>query len=1442
MDLTFNEIKRDYTLVLATLNEIQIGELAFKTAFSYSPALTSTGEISFSLPYEINDEVGNIVRTPHYDELDSDMLVLVDGKDWFYLDSCVETDESGIFLKNVHGFHREYELTTKSFNDYAPETERLLYFKMPVQDGVDPYNAPVEVAKRIIAQSDSGDFCITKTGKVVAVRMIGNNVHLGYCASEEIFKSGDTQVTFDPTALRTLNGYSQHNLSITKLSDDKLVLIIAESDNATLKRTHYYLSENGEGTDFTWKSYLEYMNLTKTVQAGVDVPVTTVTSATGVSRAIEFNGKIVVSNTRNYIQSPTELLMGYSVSTSIDNGETWRREYQYNATNYHPNKGLDNGIVIDNAYVKMLIFPVFASGAMRLVVSYDAATFFTTESISDQAIDTSIFFHQDAFNIFILDNGVLKYRKTSEIRSLADFKDFSKFQKYHTTKTWFVNSTDWCFMVTSGENFYIFGEKDGIAIDNYIYKREHKGLGYPWEHAIPTDNRLNVFLTDDKDPDGYYYGIINQLEELTTWRFKRKQDGTPDIPDEVRYQGRLISTTESNILDTLNIIQQAWNCFFKYNTMDKIISIHTFDELTQDAFAPNGLLTDDNFIISISREIKHQDIKTRLFMYNKDGVGALGGRLAHGQPYLEDYTFFMNNKYMSPHLITALLKYQSKLQDHEVELSQLWAQRNLLNIENSLNEKKIEDLLESQIYFQQEIDLYDRIKEGYIANPGTSEERVIIPPRALSYEERQAQNEAKLHFAELSYQIRARKSVLQTSYPRSRDQIKNDLDLVMKKIKDLSTTTNMNYVFAEYESDYLLPKDSLRYEMEPYIRDSSFKSDTIGSEDTEALLDLGIKLLKRVSRPHIQFSINLLDFLSLVEFSDAWSLMELGQCLRIENSKLGFIDDVFLLKYTHEPDSQTLTMEFSNNLKLIDDTTYLAEMIAKSSTASSAVAFNSNYWSKGGDSQKAQKMAFDEIYIESLRTREYVTGLLTNAMGGYVKTINGEMFIADTDNIENAQKIWRWNLNGLGYSRNGLDGPYETAITMDGKIVADFITTGQLDAGLLRTGLLSSAGGETWIDLTTGFFQLGGLKYDKEGFRIFYGEGSSVPPQVQVELDRLEDPNNMLLALSETENYEAQILAAITAKDSTALQTNVLTLLIKYHESISKVDAIVSPKVQPYITSFKNAFEDLSNYYNEAVLDSIITTEEWDGLKVRIEAYSLANNELEKSINTEINFAIHKAELKIKELTNLVDPDNLMKSLSETEGYKNDIIDAVNDRDLYLLKQAIDPFTANFLILKQKAAKIINNDLTDEIVALDDAYSLLITEYNIIKDARTVTAADWDNIKGLTENYYQVSEALELAIQTAIQDAINTNGQSLENFTQAFKFSSDGFSVIGGGSELKLQGGVVQFYNGETPGDRWENGRFYTNQIEVLTSAIIGNHKIEKMSNGITIGRSIGGI
>ncbi|MEE0050350.1 MAG: phage tail spike protein [Acutalibacteraceae bacterium] len=103
------------------------------------------------------------------------------------------------------------------------------------------------------------------------------------------------------------------------------------------------------------------------------------------------------------------------------------------------------------------------------------------------------------------------------------------------------------------------------------------------------------------------------------------------------------------------------------------------------------------------------------------------------------------------------------------------------------------------------------------------------------------------------------------------------------------------------------------------------------------------------------------------------------------------------------------------------------------------------------------------------------TAAITGNSGGYVR-LNPpqnpqEILIMDTPDISTAKNIWRFNLSGYGHSSGGYSGPYRTAVTQDGHIVADFIDTGILNANIIRAGIMQSANGEFSFNLETGHIE-----------------------------------------------------------------------------------------------------------------------------------------------------------------------------------------------------------------------------------------------------------------------------------------------------------------------------------------------------------------------------------
>ncbi|WP_373761374.1 tail fiber domain-containing protein [Jeotgalibaca porci] len=70
-----------------------------------------------------------------------------------------------------------------------------------------------------------------------------------------------------------------------------------------------------------------------------------------------------------------------------------------------------------------------------------------------------------------------------------------------------------------------------------------------------------------------------------------------------------------------------------------------------------------------------------------------------------------------------------------------------------------------------------------------------------------------------------------------------------------------------------------------------------------------------------------------------------------------------------------------------------------------------------------------------------------------------EFLVMDTEDINSATNVIRLNQQGIGFSQNGYNGPFGVAITIDGQIVADYITAGTLSADLIQSGFNGIAPG-----------------------------------------------------------------------------------------------------------------------------------------------------------------------------------------------------------------------------------------------------------------------------------------------------------------------------------------------------------------------------------------------
>ena len=145
--------------------------------------------------------------------------------------------------------------------------------------------------------------------------------------------------------------------------------------------------------------------------------------------------------------------------------------------------------------------------------------------------------------------------------------------------------------------------------------------------------------------------------------------------------------------------------------------------------------------------------------------------------------------------------------------------------------------------------------------------------------------------------------------------------------------------------------------------------------------------------------------------------------------------------------------------------------------------------------QAIQRTILEEVPTTSMMDDaiQHATKLIRGGLGGYVVMTPGpngypqEILIMDTPDINTAVNVWRFNQGGLGHSSNGYQGPYsDIALTQDGKINASMITTGILNANVIRAGIITDDSGRNFWNLESGEFQttqgtLGRFTINSEG-------------------------------------------------------------------------------------------------------------------------------------------------------------------------------------------------------------------------------------------------------------------------------------------------------------------------------------------------------------------------
>lgn len=109
----------------------------------------------------------------------------------------------------------------------------------------------------------------------------------------------------------------------------------------------------------------------------------------------------------------------------------------------------------------------------------------------------------------------------------------------------------------------------------------------------------------------------------------------------------------------------------------------------------------------------------------------------------------------------------------------------------------------------------------------------------------------------------------------------------------------------------------------------------------------------------------------------------------------------------------------------------------------------------------------------------------------YVFYNKEELIVCDSPTIEEAIHVWRFNKNGLAHSANGYQGPYDIALTADGKVNANMILAGMLKGQYIdaRNITVPDGNGDITFSVSSdGKVRIneGAIQLDEEGIQIFH--------------------------------------------------------------------------------------------------------------------------------------------------------------------------------------------------------------------------------------------------------------------------------------------------------------------------------------------------------------------
>lgn len=422
---------------------------------------------------------------------------------------------------------------------------------------------------------------------------------------------------------------------------------------------------------------------------------------------------------------------------------------------------------------------------------------------------------------------------------------------------------------------------------------------YPMEYIPFNKRRLRNYekktvLYDAANPTDSSAGLLNYIcikILYGTWSVAYISPSLASI-------SRTWSYSSSSLTETFKDVEKQLDCYIRFNNVLNTISVYATDELGVDL---DMVLSDSNYITRISRDDKITDITTRVSCYGKNNI-TMAAYNPTGLPYVDNFSYALNNGRMSADLTAALEAYQTLTDAKTIECNAQMASRAIYSDSLALARAQRTALNADLDIIEDDLDI---LKDEH-------------PTETAAYTARYADKVAK--------------EAAIASKTTEIEGIEDNISVIDAAIVVINQDLS-------FEGHFTLTQLK---ELNGFILEEELSLDTI--TDSQLLYEYGKAYADKKATPSVELTVNLLDLLSDSEQEPDWNniVNGCGNYILVDCTDISLnYHKTKIMQIDHNPDANTLSGILSNSDKIKKAINFMAtEIWQKSRQAALKVEVN----------------------------------------------------------------------------------------------------------------------------------------------------------------------------------------------------------------------------------------------------------------------------------------------------------------------------------------------------------------------------------------------------------------------------------------------------------------------------------------------------------------------